>query len=66
MRLVVILGIVMYDGTMNTTIAASASTATVEFALAVINDVLDELSARLDAAGFPVFSADLERGIITT
>lgn len=38
--------------------------ANIEFALAVIDPVVDELAARLDAAGFPVLEANLETAVI--
>lgn len=47
---------------MNTTATVPA---TVEFALTALNPVVDEFSARLDAAGFPVIAVDLETGIVS-
>ena len=39
--------------------------AEVRFALTVLNDVLDEFSARMDALGFRVEDANLETGVVT-
>lgn len=39
--------------------------AEVRFALTVLNDVVDEFSARMDALGFHVEDVDLETGVVT-
>lgn len=50
-----------YDGLMTN----STNTATIEFTIGAIDSVVDQLSAFLDAEGFPVITANLETGLVT-
>lgn len=48
----------------NNTTTSAPVVADIEFALAVINDHLEDFSREMDNQGFPVISANLELGVV--